>query len=160
MDFLNDNWILYFHDPFLQDWSKGSYKELCKIDTIQSFWRVHKIINEKLTIGMFFLFREHIFPLWDDEYNKDGGCVSIKVLKEKSANFWESMSMKVLGEKLLFEDNDFTESINGISISPKKNFCIVKIWVKEPFFEKAAVLKTFNISKDFHGTPLYNSFEN
>jgi hypothetical protein len=33
--------------------------------------------------GMFFIMREHILPLWEDESNKNGGCFSYKIYKDK-----------------------------------------------------------------------------
>ena len=54
--FLYDNWNIWFHDPFDQNWGKESYKFLYKIDTIQNFWKITKLIEDKADIGMFFLF--------------------------------------------------------------------------------------------------------
>ena len=71
------------------------------------------------------------FPCWDDDHNKNGGCLSIKVLKQDMPAFWEELTMRVLGENLLKVDNlSLWDRVNGISCSPKKHFCIVKIWLK------------------------------
>ncbi len=152
--FLNDNWILYFHDPFDSNWEKDSYKEICKIDTIESFWQINNLLEDKIEIGMFFLFREHIFPLWDDDYNKDGGALSIKILKTDSYNCWTDTAIKVLSENLLKEDinNAFAEEINGISVSPKKTFCIIKIWTKTT---QLCETEQFNIIDKYHGKILF-----
>jgi hypothetical protein len=40
------------------------------------------------------------------------------------------MMYLVAGESLGL-NADYSEAINGITISPKKNFCILKIWLKD-----------------------------
>ena len=151
---MNDNWLLYFHDPFNQDWSKESYKVLHKIDTIQNYWKITSLIEKKLEIGMFFLMREFVFPLWDDDNNKDGGALSMKILKSDSYKFWEDISIKLVSETLLRENNiELSDEITGISASPKKSFCIIKIWLKS---EKLANPALFNLLPNINGKVIYN----
>ncbi len=152
--FLNDNWILYFHDPFDSNWSKDSYKEICRIDTIEKFWQITSLLEDKIEIGMFFLFREHIFPLWDDSYNAEGGALSMKILKIDGFQCWIDTAVKLLSENLLKDDinKELTEEINGISISPKKTFCIIKIWVKSKNLSEPA---NFKIIEKYHGKLLF-----
>ena len=40
----------------------------------------------------------------------------------------EAVSYALVGETLSC-DKEFIKNINGITISPKKNFCILKIWL-------------------------------
>ena len=124
--FLNDIWSIYFHDPISDNWQSDGYIKLNDISTIQDFWTTFSLIKPHLNKGMFFFSREHIFPKWDNEYNKDGSFLSFKVLKEHIEEFSENILISILGENLL--KKDFCEKwdhINGISFSPKKNFCIV-----------------------------------
>ncbi len=153
--FLPDNFSIRYHDPFDKDWSKESYKELYKVDTIQNFWKITKLIEDKVDMGMFFLFREHIFPLWDDELNKDGGALSMKILKTDAYVCWEDLSAKFVSENLLKDyDVDLYEEINGITVSPKKTFCIIKIWLKS---DKLSDPEKFNILPKYHGKIMYKS---
>lgn len=152
---LNDLWSFYFHSPLDMDWTLESYNKIGDISTIQSFWKIHNTFIEKVNMGMFFLMREHIFPAWDDPHNKDGGCISIKVLKNDILEFWEATCISLLGETLIKNSEKrktLWSSINGISTSPKKHFCIVKIWLKE-----SIDLSEFNILKKFYGEILYKS---
>lgn len=127
---LNDVWTYYFHDPNDVDWTLPSYNRLVNVSCIEDFWNVHSLLKEKIHMGMFFLMREHVFPCWDDELNREGGCLSIKVLKQDMTAFWEELSIRLLGECLLkTEKSNLWNHINGISTSPKKHFCIVKIWL-------------------------------
>jgi hypothetical protein len=153
-NFLNDNWVLYYHDSFDNDWGKTSYKEICKIDTIENFWKVSQLVEDKIEYGMFFLFREHVFPLWDEPENKDGGALSLKILKNDGYQVWLDTSIKMLSENLLIPsiNKQFCEKVFGISIVPKKTFVINKIWVKDA---SIADPKKFQFMPKYHGKILY-----
>ena len=130
--FLNDVWTFYFHDPYDSNWKNESYKLLGTISTAEEFWQHHEQVKNDVSKGIFFLMRDYVFPCWDDPANLEGGCLSIKVLKEVVTEFWEDTCIKLLGETLLLkEHSENWNLVNGISISPKKHFCIIKIWVKD-----------------------------
>lgn len=152
-NFLNDSWSLRFHDPFDNDWSKRSYKPLYEISTIQNYWEVNELLKDKMEMGMFFLFRENVFPLWDDENNAEGGALSMKILKTDAYNCWLDLTIKMLSENLIKEKyRDLTYLINGISVVPKKTFCILKIWVKTTELKEP---EKFNILDKYHGKVLF-----
>ena len=49
----------------------------------------------------------------------------------------------LIGENI-FKDNNINKKIvNGISISPKKNYCILKIWLKDNKYNKKEFLNKF-----------------
>lgn len=130
--YLNDVWCYYFHDPYDSNWTNESYKLLGTLSTVEEFWQHHMSLRNDASKGMFFVMRDYAFPCWDDAANVEGGCLSIKVLKEYVADFWEDICIKLLGETLLKEEHrDKWNTINGVSTSPKKHFCIIKIWVKD-----------------------------
>jgi len=151
---LNDLWSFYFHDPFNNDWTLQSYIKIDDISSVESFWTVHETFIENIHMGMFFLMREHVFPCWDDPFNKDGGCLSIKVLKQDIKTFWESMCTGLLGETLLLENKRKTswDKVNGLSCSPKRSFCIIKIWLKSEL-----LVTDFNIPPGMYGEVIYKS---
>lgn len=122
---LNSKWVLWYHDPENSNWDFKSYEKIYLFDTIEQFWSLHNYIqNDLLYSGMFFIMKENINPMWEDNNNINGGCWSWKILKKNSYNAWLNLSASLIGETLSSE-NSF---INGISISPKKGFCIIKIW--------------------------------
>lgn len=153
--FLNDVWTYYFHDPNDTNWTYDSYVRLADISSIDEFWSIHNQLKTKIHGGMFFIMREYVFPCWDDENNRNGGCLSIKVLKQDLANVWETMCIKLLGETLLHPNHKSKWShVNGISTSPKKHFCIVKVWLKENILTSR---DDFDLGLPFHGEVLYRS---
>jgi hypothetical protein len=154
-NFLNDIWNIYFHDPYDTNWNTNSYIRLGNISSTQEFWMHHKQLRPRVHQGMFFLMREYVFPMWDAEENIDGGCLSIKVLKENMPMFWEDLSIKLLGETLLKEQyRDKWNIVNGISTSPKKHFCIIKIWMRDDSLNSKDY---FDIMHNYYGDILYKS---
>ena len=145
---LDDMWEIFFHDPNDTNWTNASYIRLATISSAEDFWKNHNCIGENITKGIFFIMRESIFPTWDSPENINGGCLSIKVLKENIIDFWQDLCVKLLCEKLLSKEK--TQFVNGISTSPKKHFCIIKIWLSE-FVDKSC----FDILPKYYGDIIY-----
>jgi translation initiation factor 4E len=114
---------LWFHNPNDVNWGLDSYHEILNFTTIEEFWKLHNCIpNTMVSNGMFFLMKQDIEPIWEDPNNMNGGCISFKVDKDSSYKKWEKFIVHLISGSL-------PENINGISISPKKNFNIIKLWV-------------------------------
>lgn len=72
--------------------------------------------------------KDNIKPIWEDNSNKDGGSFSYKISNHLLENVWKKLVYALLGNTLT-DDENILKNINGISISPKKNYCIVKLWL-------------------------------
>lgn len=126
---LYDNWTIYAHLPHDTDWTIKSYKKITTIDSIESALAIYETLPDKMIKNcMLFLMREGIMPIWEDEKNRNGGCFSYKVNNKGVISAWKQLSYTVMGETLT-KDRKLRSCINGITISPKKNFCIIKIWL-------------------------------
>ena len=126
---LYDKWVLWAHLPHDTDWSIGSYKFIMTIDTVEKMITLYNVLPEKMVKNcMLFLMREGITPTWEDPKNRSGGCFSYKISNKNVASTWKQVSYCLVGETLS-SDKKILESINGITISPKKSFCIMKIWI-------------------------------
>ena len=125
---LNDSWILWSHLPHDIDWSISSYKKIMSIETIEDSLMLFENLPEIIIKNcMLFLMRKNIKPIWEDENNRSGGCFSYKINNKNVISCWKNLSYTMLGETLA--PQTISECINGITISPKKNFCIIKIWL-------------------------------
>ena len=125
---INQKWILWYHDPLDTNWEITSYKNLQEITNVKEFWEVYKFIDKNIVENsMLFLMRDGIKPLWEDPKNVPGGCWSFKISKGNLDRIWINLSAYLCGESLIKNEENHL-LLNGISISPKKNFCIVKIW--------------------------------
>jgi hypothetical protein len=154
---LNSDYKLYFHDPNSYNWKENSYVLLCPITTIECFWSINSLIECKINLGMFFLMKENIFPLWDSIDNIDGGSFSFKILKSEVLEYWIKICALLLSEKFLKDTNiELGKYLNGVSISPKKNFCIIKIWLKKnDIFNENNIKNYFNIPENYNGDIIF-----
>lgn len=122
--FLNDIWSLRYHDSSSSDWTTTSYIHLKDISSVTDVNTILLSMNPYLTHGMFFIMREHVFPSWDDPSNINGGCISFKIPDDHIKQCWKRLVHLILGETY-----DCMSNVTGLSISPKRNFSIVKIWL-------------------------------
>lgn len=129
--YLNDVWAWYFHDPHDPQWTFDRYTRLGESSTVEEVLAYNDILRDSIPHGMFFVMREHIFPCWDDPSNLGGATVSLKILKDNVHRDWESIVCRIVGETFM-KDGALAQSVNGLSISPKRSFCIVKIWMAGP----------------------------
>ena len=125
---LYDNWTLWAHLPHDTDWTVKSYKPIFTFNTAEEAISLCETLPEKMIKNcMLFLMRKGIQPTWEDIKNRNGGCFSYKVSNKIVTNAWKNLSYTLVGESLT-NDPGLRPNINGITISPKKNFCIIKIW--------------------------------
>lgn len=153
IEYFNDIWSIYFHNPYDTDWDLKSYKFICTISNIKEFVYVYHVFKEMFHKGMFFIMREHITPRWEDEFNQNGGCFSYKINKNVLDEKFFEICSQVLGETLGREEM-YSMNINGISISPKKNYYIIRVWIKE---NKYASVKHYNIDVPRFSTLMYKN---
>ncbi len=82
--------------------------------------------------------RDGIEPMWEDPRNKQGGCFSYKVDNKIVKETWKDLCYCISGNSI--STPLFNNSVTGISISPKKSFCIIKIWMESCKFQDASVI--------------------
>jgi hypothetical protein len=143
--FLNDSWVMFFHDPYDIEWDAKSYKMIGQMSTVEDFIYYFKSFNNLFKKGMFFIMRLDIMPQYEDELNINGGCFSFKIYPEDLELRFFNLCANVLGENICKED-DYINNINGISISPKKFYYIARIWIKDNKYAKKD-LYNFDIPK-------------
>lgn len=153
MIYLNDLWSLYFHDPQEYNWDISSYKLLCNISSVEDCVEIFINYKDLFYNGMFFIMREHITPRWEDENNMNGGCFSFKVSKMEMYDKFFETTCKILGETI-GKNGNFSSNVTGISISPKKNYYIIRLWLKD---SKYASCENYNISIPKFSTLMYKN---
>jgi hypothetical protein len=129
---LHGKWDLYYHLPNDKNWNMLSYKIINKnISLVNDLISLNEGVSEKIVkFCMLFVMRSGIAPMWEDPQNRRGGCFSYKVLNKHVYEIWKTLFYALCGETLCKNVKD-AHSLNGITISPKKNFCIVKIWLSD-----------------------------
>ena len=128
MNNLNNKYTLYAHLPNDSNWDISSYKVITNINILEEMISLNENIPEDLIQKcMFFLMKDNIKPMWEDENNKKGGSISYKINNDIVYNIWKNLTYYLISDNIM-ENSD---NITGISISPKKNFCIIKLWLRD-----------------------------
>jgi len=126
---LQNKWALWAHLPHDTDWTSKSYKKIYTYTTVEETIAITEVLPKELVQNcMLFLMRDGIMPMWEDKRNRTGGCFSYKVLNKNVTDVWRDMSYVLTGESIS-KSAGFVSNVTGITISPKKNFCIIKIWM-------------------------------
>ena len=139
---LNDTWTLWAHLPHDTDWSIDSYKKIMDISNVEQVIELEKNVPDTMVKNcMIFCMRKNILPTWEDENNRNGGSFSFKIPNNEVYKTWNEVLMTLLTEMML-RDEIMNHNVNGITISPKKNFCILKIWLRTTDVQN---VKLFNL---------------
>lgn len=128
--YIDDTWTLHFHDASDSDWTHSSYVRVADVSSLEDFAAMQLALRDRVAGGMFFVMREHVFPCWDDPNNIEGGCVTVRVAKQHAEQVWNEVVLHALCDAVWTGgDGDIANVVNGVSISPKAVYAIIKIWV-------------------------------
>jgi hypothetical protein len=123
---LPNEWNLWYHSIQSNDWTRKSYQKLISLKSLFDYQLILDTFQQNhYQNGMFFCMKKDVFPTWEDPLNREGSCLSFKIPSNKLIEEWNHLLFNCLNETILSEKNI---DINGISISPKKEFNIIKIW--------------------------------
>jgi len=141
---LNRKWILWSHLPQNPDWTLKSYNQICSLNTLEDVVSILNIIPDNLlTSCMLFLMREGVTPMWEDVKNKDGGCFKYRIINKHVPQTLKHMIYTLVGETLS-SNKLFLQNVTGITISPKKKFCILKVWTSNCDFQNSDIINIDN----------------
>lgn len=142
-------WNLYYHLPHDKNWELSGYTVIMSsVDTVEKVVSLNESIHENIIKNcMLFVMRDGITPMWEDPRNRNGGCFSYKVINKFVPEVWRNLFAALCGETLSI-DQKLSHHINGITISPKKNFCIIKIWLDTANYQDPGMISNIpNLSK-------------
>jgi translation initiation factor 4E len=152
---LNSSWCLWYHDPENNNWDIKSYKKIYSFNSIERYWTLHNTLQDgMINSGMFFLMRDGIMPMWEDGNNINGGFWSYKIPKKEAHDAWIDLSVALIAECVSSE----MDTITGISISPKKAFCVIKIWNNDSKKKSEKYLAVDELSAFRNNVPRYSLF--
>jgi len=127
---LRYKWNLWAHLPQDPDWrTVKSYKKIYQFKTVEETIGITESLPHDLVKNcMLFIMRDGVTPMWEDPKNRNGGYFSYKVSNKNVFEVWRDLTYVLLGETIS-TNSVFVNCVTGITISPKKAFCIVKIWM-------------------------------
>ena len=135
-----NKWTLWAHLPHDTDWALKSYKKIYNISSIEEMITIIETVPDIIVKNcMLFIMREGVTPLWEDTQNKNGGCFSYKVSNKNVYDVWRDLTYVLIGN-VISDNEQFVFSVTGITISPKKNFCIIKIWMTNCKNQNASII--------------------
>ena len=141
---LQTSWILWNHKLNDNNWKNNSYKNIFEINNLYDYKFLENIMTlQNLQNTMFFLMRKDIFPTWEDPDNRDGCCASFKVPLKDIKNIWIQLVIDIISENIHIYKNKY-DIINGISIAPKKEFNIIKIWFNTDIKNIKELIQLYN----------------
>lgn len=141
---LNDTWVLWAHLPHDADWSLKSFTKIIETNIVEEVISLSKHIpNDMIKNCMLFYMRLGINPIWEDPKNRDGGCFTYKVFNKDVPNVWTQL-MYIMSGETISNDTNFNKTITGMTISPKKSFCIIKIWLSNVKYTNPQKIKHVN----------------
>jgi hypothetical protein len=139
---LQGKWNMYFHLPVDKDnrWTLDSYQEIMfQMTEAEQVIAVLRGLKENVVkYGLLFVMRTPISPIWEDPKNRGMGAFSYKVSNRSVCDVWRNLCYAMCGESLCVQNAD-SHHVNGLSISPKKGFCCIKIWMDTLEFQDPSI---------------------
>lgn len=140
---LNSEWNLWYHSIKDTRWTKESYKQIYTLKNLYDYKIMEELFQKNyLQNCMLFLMRNDIYPLWEDPENIEGCCVSFKIPSKDLVKTWNTSILKIICEEIHKDKDNFNE-LNGVSISPKKEFNILKLWVRSNIKKYTTLFQEF-----------------
>jgi hypothetical protein len=140
---LNNKWTLWIHLPNDPDWKITGYYKICTVSTIdETISIIESIPPALIKTSMFFIMKDGVKPIWEDPNNKNGGCFSYRVSHKILYNVWKNISYSMMGNMLI--SDDYSDIITGVSVSPKKQFSVLKVWTRNKEHTDPSMLRNIH----------------
>jgi hypothetical protein len=136
---LNSIWTVWVHENTNIKWDIKSYKSIYEIDNIGSMLRFLAVFhNLDKNVRQYYIMRDGITPIWEDNNNKTGGICSImfenmnRRVRNNSnedigVDIFIAICILVLNESFVKNNLD----INGLCYSIKNRCVLIKLWIKD-----------------------------
>ena len=120
------SWTLYFHEPEDKSWTLESYKRIATTNSWEGLGMLMRELGtHRVTNGMLFAMRGDTSPLWENKANIRGGSYCLKVSRRVAVDVYQRY---LAAAALDAASVDAENAIVGVTMSPKKGFCIIKLW--------------------------------
>ena len=102
----DNEWILWYHNPYDCNWDKNSYTKIHQIDSVNNFWKLQNSMEHLPNINeaMYFITKIKdntiIWPNWEDPENINGGFWSFKVKEEDTHEAWKYLNLYLFSNNI------------------------------------------------------------
>eukprot|EP00043_Microstomoeca_roanoka_P015637 m.156745 g.156745 ORF g.156745 m.156745 type:complete len:195 (-) comp16299_c7_seq1:646-1230(-) len=100
----------------------GSFK------TVEQFWRYYAFMRKpsELDVCNIHVFKDGIQPMWEDESNRRGGKLVIRLRKGLAARCWENILFALIGEQF-----DVGDDICGAVLAIRPREDLLSVWNRD-----------------------------
>ena len=160
---MNNYYRLLAHHNADSNWNFNSYHHVTTLKTwcdVSKLFNTLNLTNYKSNIGNFdfFIMKNEISPLWEDEENRCGSICSVKIDTLKDGyNILKTVFINICNNTLMNISKNNVPNwniINGVSFSCKKienvssaveqDYSMIKIWFKTNYTQFDNIDKYFN----------------
>ena len=160
---MNNYYRLLAHHNADSNWNFNSYHHVTTLKTwcdVSKLFNTLNLTNYKSNIGNFdfFIMKNEISPLWEDEENRCGSICSVKIDTLKDGyNILKTLFINICNNTLMNISKNNVPNwniINGVSFSCKKienvssaveqDYSMIKIWFKTNYTQFDNIDKYFN----------------
>lgn len=135
---LNTVWKMWAHENSNPDWSLDSYNLIYSISSVGEMWRLlNNFSNLDKSVRQYYIMRDGITPIWEDNNNKQGAICSIMVdnINKSTSQSGGDLGVGTFGAILILVLNEsFVKNntiINGLCYSIKSRSVLIKLWIKD-----------------------------
>jgi translation initiation factor 4E len=150
---LGSAWTLWFYSNDRSRSWKDNQREVTTVSTVEDFWALYHHIEVASAIpngSDYSLFREGIFPCWDDTRNQKGGRWMVTVDKRQRAkcldSYWMEILLFLIGEQA---DGDLGQ-VNGAVVNVRPKGDKLAVWLADSG-EQDSVLRVGKLIKGVVG---------
>lgn len=123
-------WTFYFHESDDKSWDLASYK---KIHAAGSWEGLGTLLREmgptRIMGGVLKVMRGDTSPLLENKCNIRGGAYCLKIPRRTAVEVFTRYLAAAAAE--CATTDPAANPIVGVTISPKRGFCIIKIWNRD-----------------------------
>jgi len=131
---LQNSWTLwFFKNDKSRSWEENQ-KPIITVNTVEDFWSLYNHIEvaSKLPPSSdYSLFKEGIFPDWEDKRNQNGGRWIINVDKRQRAdhldNYWLEILFFLIGEHA----DQYAHQVNGAVVNVRGKGDKLAVWLAD-----------------------------
>eukprot|EP00118_Oscarella_pearsei_P025758 m.308722 g.308722 ORF g.308722 m.308722 type:complete len:209 (+) comp44598_c0_seq1:40-666(+) len=150
---LQNSWCFWFiKNDRNRDWHEN-VKKLASFSAVEDFWAMYNFIQPASALSSgcdYCLFKDGIYPAWEDDANKLGGRWLVNINKAQRLEclnrYWLEVLMLLIGEQL----EDASDEICGAVVNVRGRGDKLSIWTRRSE-KKDHVLKIGSIIKDTLG---------
>lgn len=103
-------------------------RDIATVGTVEEFWAVYVHLHRVSKLAPstdYFLFQQGVKPMWEDDANRGGGRLTIRVTKTASPRAFEDLCLALIGEQ--FD----TDDVCGIACSVRVAENFLSIWLHD-----------------------------